>query len=127
MNFPDTRIICRHLVASFLAIVTPIAPVLSIADGVATPAARKVLLAGIGARGVFDGCNVYRFEDLARGKLERQRRGQLVIAQTVRGIPGTHHGACAAHARLKGILLSQIVSTAAPRTMQIRQSGVELP
>ena len=75
----------------------------------------------------YDGCNVYRFEDLARGKLERQRRGQLVIAQTVRGIPGTHHGACAAHARLKGILLSQIVSTAAPRTMQIRQSGVELP
>jgi hypothetical protein len=28
---------------------------------------------------------------------------------------------------LKGILLSQIVSTAAPRTRQIRQSGVELP
>jgi hypothetical protein len=75
----------------------------------------------------YDGCNVYRFEDLAHGKLERERRGQLVIAQTVRGIPETHHGACAAHARLKGILLSQIVSTAAPRTMQIRQSGVELP
>jgi hypothetical protein len=75
----------------------------------------------------YDGCNVYRFEDLAYGKLERQRSGQLVIAQTVRGIPGTHQGACAAHAKLKGILLSQIVRTAAPRTMQIRQSGVELP
>jgi hypothetical protein len=75
----------------------------------------------------YDGCNVYRFEDLAYGKLERQRSGQLVIAQAVRGIPETHHGACAAHAKLKGILLSQIVSTAAPRTMQIRQSGVELP
>jgi hypothetical protein len=75
----------------------------------------------------YDGCNVYRFEDLAHGKLERQRNGQLVITQTVRGIPETHHGACAAHARLKAILLSQIVSTAAPRIMQIRQSGVELP
>lgn len=76
----------------------------------------------------YDGCNVYRFDDLAKGKLERQRRGKLVIAQTVRGIQGTHHGACAAHARLKGgILLSQVVSTAAPRIMQIRQSGVALP
>ena len=75
----------------------------------------------------YDGCNVYRFEDLARGKLERQRNGRLVIAQTVLGIAETHHGACAAHRNLKGILLSQIASTAAPRTMQIRQSGVELP
>ena len=75
----------------------------------------------------YDGCNVYRFEDLTHGKLERQRSGQLVIAQSVRGIPETHHGACSAHAKLKGILLSQIVSAAAPRTMQIRQSGVELP
>ena len=75
----------------------------------------------------YDGCNVYRFEDLTYGKLER-RRGKLVVAQTVRGIPGTHHGACAAHSRLRGgILLSQIVSTAAPRVMQIRRSGVELP
>lgn len=75
----------------------------------------------------YDGCNVYRFEDLRYGKLER-RRGKLVVAQTVRGIPETHHGACAAHSRLKGgILLSQIVSTAAPRVMQIRRSGVELP
>jgi hypothetical protein len=75
----------------------------------------------------YDGCNVYRFEDLKRGQLERQRRGQLIVAQTVRGIEGTHHGACAAHARLKGILLSQVVRTAAPRVMQIRQSGVALP
>lgn len=75
----------------------------------------------------YDGCNVYRFDDLAYGRLER-RRGKLVVAQTVNGIPGTHHGACAAHARLRGgILLSQIVSTAAPRVMQIRRSGVELP
>lgn len=75
----------------------------------------------------YDGCNVYRFEDLAWGKLER-RRGKLVLAQSVHGIPGTYHGACAAHSRLKGgILLSQIVSTAAPRVMQIRRSGVELP
>ncbi|HEY6643378.1 hypothetical protein [Povalibacter sp.] len=75
----------------------------------------------------YDGCNVYRFEDLTHGELER-RRGKLVVAQTVRGIPGTHHGACAAHSRLVGgILLSQIVSTAAPRVMQIRRSGVELP
>jgi hypothetical protein len=76
----------------------------------------------------YDGCMVFRFEDLKKAKLERQRRGKLVVAQTVRGIPDTHHGACAAHARLKGgILLSQIVSTAAPRIMQIRRSGVELP
>jgi hypothetical protein len=75
----------------------------------------------------YDGCNVYRFEDFAYGKLERQRNGQLVVAQTVRGIPETHHGACAAHARLKSILLSQIVRTASPRVMQIRQSGVALP
>jgi hypothetical protein len=75
----------------------------------------------------YDGCNVYRFKDLASGQLERTRRGRLVVAQTVRGIPGTHHGACAAHARLKGgILLSQILSTAAPRIMQIRRSGIEL-
>jgi hypothetical protein len=75
----------------------------------------------------YDGCNVYRFKDLAQGQLERTRRSKLVIAQTVRGLPDTHHGACAAHARLKGgILLSQIVSTAAPRIMQIRRSGVEL-
>jgi hypothetical protein len=75
----------------------------------------------------YDGCNVYRFEDIALGKLER-RRGKLVVAQTVRGIPDTHHGACAAHSRLKGgILLSQIVSPAAPRIMQIRRSGVALP
>jgi hypothetical protein len=76
----------------------------------------------------YDGCNVYRFEDLTLGKLERRRRGKLVIAQSVRGIPDTHHGACAAHSRLKGgIVLSQIASTAAPRIMQIRRSGVELP
>ena len=75
----------------------------------------------------YDGCNVYRFADLAYGKLER-RRGKLVVAQTVGGIPATHHGACAAHSRLQGgILLSQIVSTAAPRVMQIRRSGTELP
>jgi hypothetical protein len=75
----------------------------------------------------YDGCNVYRFKDLTRGQLERNRRGKLVVAQSVRGLPETHHGACAAHARLKGgILLSQIVSTAAPRIMQIRRSGVEL-
>lgn len=79
------------------------------------------------ARHRYDGCNVYRFEDLRFGKLERQRNGRLVVAQTVRGIPDTHHGACAAHARLKGILLSQIVSSAAPRTMQIRQTDVPLP
>jgi hypothetical protein len=77
--------------------------------------------------GRYDGCNIYRFEDLARGRLERGRRGELLIAGTVQGIPETHHGACAAHAKLKGILLSQIVSSAAPRVMQIRQSGVELP
>ena len=75
----------------------------------------------------YDGCSVFRFEDLKQGRLER-RRGKLVVAQTVRGIPETHHGACAAHERLKGgILLSQIVSSAAPRVMQIRRSGVELP
>jgi len=75
----------------------------------------------------YDGCSVFRFEDLKQGKLAR-RRGKLVVAQTVRGIPETHHGACAAHARLKGgILLSQIFSPAAPRVMQIRRSGVELP
>jgi hypothetical protein len=74
----------------------------------------------------YDGCTVFRFKDLKLGKLER-RRGKLVVAQTVRGIPETHHGACASHARLKGgILLSQIVSPAAPRVMQIRRSGVEL-
>jgi hypothetical protein len=76
----------------------------------------------------YDGCNVYRFEDLTLGKLERRRRGKLVVAQSVHGIPDTHHGACAAHTRLKGgILLSQIVSPAAPRIMQIRRSGVGLP
>ncbi len=79
------------------------------------------------AGGRYDGCHIYRFEDLARGKLERGRRGELVVAGTVQGISETHHGACAAHTRLKGILLSQIVSSAAPRVMQIRQSGVELP
>ena len=75
----------------------------------------------------YDGCNVYRFVDLRQGKLERQRNGRLVVTETVRGIPDTHHGACAAHARLNGILLSQIVSSAAPRSMQIRQSSVDLP
>jgi hypothetical protein len=76
----------------------------------------------------YDGCLVYRFEDLNYGKLERGRRGKLVVAQTVHGIPETHHGACAAHSRLKGgILLSQIASSAAPRVMQIRRSGVALP
>lgn len=86
---------------------------------IATPLARG---------GRYDGCNVYRFEDLAKGELERGRRGELTVARTVHGIPDTHHGACAAHARLKGgILLSQIVRTASPRVMQIRRSGVELP
>ena len=78
--------------------------------------------------GRYDGCNVYRFEDLASGELERGRRGELRVASTVHGIPDTHHGACAAHARLKGgILLSQIVRSASPRVMQIRRSGVQLP
>ncbi len=78
--------------------------------------------------GRYDGCNVYRFEDLTHGELERGRRGELRVAGTVHGIPDTHHGACAAHARLKGgILLSQIVRTASPRVMQIRRSGVQLP
>lgn len=76
----------------------------------------------------YDGCYVFRFDDLAQGKLERQRRGALVVARTVRGVPDTHHGACAAHSRLKeGILMSQILSTASPRVMQIRSTGVELP
>ena len=76
----------------------------------------------------YDGCVVFRFTDLANGQLERARRGKLVPLRTVRGIPDTHHGACAAHARLKGgVLLSQIMSTAAPRVMQIRRSGIELP
>lgn len=76
----------------------------------------------------YDGCVVLKFADLAHGALERGRRGKLVVAQTVRGIADTHHGACAAHARLTGgILLSQIISTAAPRIMQIRSSGVRLP
>ncbi|MBB6096272.1 hypothetical protein HNQ60_005194 [Povalibacter uvarum] len=74
----------------------------------------------------YDGCNVYRFEDLAYGRLER-KRGKLVVAETVHGIPGTYHGACAAHSRLPGILLSQIISTAAPRVMQIRATDVKLP
>lgn len=74
----------------------------------------------------YDGCNVYRFEDLAYGRLER-KRGKLVVAETVHGIPGTYHGACAAHSRLPGILLSQIISTAAPRVMQIRRTDVKLP
>lgn len=74
----------------------------------------------------YDGCNVYRFEDLAYARLER-KRGKLVVAETVHGIPGTYHGACAAHSRLPGILLSQIVSTAAPRVMQIRATDVKLP
>jgi hypothetical protein len=76
----------------------------------------------------YDGCYVFRFKDLARAELQRERRGRLNIARIVSGIPNTHHGACAAHADLKGgILLSQIMSTAAPRVMQIRQSGVALP
>lgn len=76
----------------------------------------------------YDGCYVFRFEDLSQAKLERERRGRLVIARTIQGIPATHHGACAAHEKLKGgSLLGQIMSTAAPRVMQIRQSGVELP
>lgn len=75
----------------------------------------------------YDGCIVFRFADFAKGQLERTRRGKLVASRTIQGIPDTHHGACAAHARLKGgVLLSQIVSTAAPRVMQIRRSGVEL-
>lgn len=75
----------------------------------------------------YDGCVVFRFDDIQRGTLER-RRGRLVVAQTVHGTPETHHGACAAHVRLKdGILLSQIVSPAAPRVMQIRRTGVQLP
>ncbi len=76
----------------------------------------------------YDGCYVFRFTDLERGTLERQRRGALVVARTVRGVADTHHGACAAHARLPdGVLISQILSTAAPRVMQIRSSGVDLP
>jgi len=76
----------------------------------------------------YDGCNVYRFENLTQGKLERQRRGKLVVTRAVHGIADSHHGACAAHARLKGgILMSQIMSTAAPRIMQIRRSAVDLP
>jgi hypothetical protein len=75
----------------------------------------------------YDGCNVYRFNDLASGTLERSR-GRLVVAAQVRGIPGTHHGACAYHPQLKnGILLSQLVITAAPAMFQIRRSGVEMP
>ena len=75
----------------------------------------------------YDGCDVYRFEDLASGKLERSR-GRLVVAAQVHGIPGTHHGACAYHARLKnGMLLSQLVVTAAPAVFQIRRSGVDVP
>lgn len=82
----------------------------------------------LAAGGRYDGCSVFRFEDLANGQLERGRRGELRVAATVRGIPDTHHGACAAHARLQGgILLSQLVRSASPRVMQIRRSGVELP
>jgi hypothetical protein len=75
----------------------------------------------------YDGCNVYAFEDLAAGKLRRDRRGRLILSQRITGLPGTHHGACAAHPRLQhGILMSQVVSTAAPRVMQIRSTDVEV-
>jgi hypothetical protein len=75
----------------------------------------------------YDGCNLYRFKDLAGGVLERSR-DRLVIARQVHGIPDTHHGACAYHARLRnGILLSQFVYTAAPTVFQIRRSGIDVP
>ena len=76
----------------------------------------------------YDGCFVFRFEDLMKGKLQRERRGRLIVARPVLGIEDTHRGACAAHAQLKGgILISQVLSTASPRIMQIRNSGVTLP
>ncbi len=76
----------------------------------------------------YDGCHVFRFEDFSTATLRRDRRKRLRIEQTIRGVPGTHHGACAAHARLAdGTLFGQIMSTAAPRVMQIRSSGVALP
>jgi hypothetical protein len=75
----------------------------------------------------YDGCQIYRFQDFPSGTLERTR-GRLVSVGQVRGIPDTHHGACAYHARLKGgILLSQLVITAAPTVFQIRRSGIEVP
>jgi hypothetical protein len=51
---------------------------------------------------------------------------ELAAAEEVRGIPDSHHGACAYHERLKGgILLSQFVITAVP-TFQIRKSGIDI-
>lgn len=76
----------------------------------------------------YDGCYVFRFEDFSQATLRRDRRQRLQPVQVIRGVPSTHHGACAAHARLAdGTLFSQIMSTAAPRVMQIRTSGVVLP
>lgn len=76
----------------------------------------------------YDGCLILRFDDLATGKLQRERRGRLVVSRTVTGIEDTHRGACAAHSELKsGILISQVLSTASPRIMQIRSSGVQMP
>ena len=75
----------------------------------------------------YDGCNVYRFKDLTHGQLERidaaSSSSPKPSAASLKRITALAPRILA----LKGgILLSQIVSPAAPRIMQIRRSGVEL-
>ncbi|HSN92484.1 MAG TPA: sialidase family protein [Anaeromyxobacteraceae bacterium] len=78
------------------------------------------------AGGRYDGCRVYRFADLGAGVLERSA-GRLVTVARVRGIPGTHHGACAHHAELgTGILLSQLAGLSPP-DFRVEASGIDVP
>jgi hypothetical protein len=73
----------------------------------------------------YDGCLVFRFADLAAGLLERSAVRPLAVAE-VRGIPGTHHGACAHHAGLEdGILFGQLVSASPP--FRIHRSSAGIP
>jgi hypothetical protein len=74
----------------------------------------------------YDGCNAYAFTDLTHGVIARSR-SKLAATTEVHGIPGTHHGACAYHEHLRhGILLSQLVTSAAPAMFQIRGTDAQL-
>lgn len=75
----------------------------------------------------YDGCLAFRFADLARGQLERVN-GKLVVRRSLAGMSGSHHGACASHAALRGgMLYSQLVAHEPPEFFRIYRSGVRLP
>ena len=75
----------------------------------------------------YDGCNVYRFENIDLAQLQRQD-GELVSLLRVAGEQGSFNGACTAHQAVEpGIFFGQVIDSDPPAVFRLFQSFLTLP